>query len=56
MNREDIKMKRMSKFEKCIRTFIEEKDLPVVEFEIEHNGMIHYIDNYDVVEIICKIS
>ena len=45
---------RMSKFEEWFRTFIEEKDLPIVEFEIEHDGIVHYLDNYDAVEIICN--
>jgi hypothetical protein len=46
--------KPMSKFEIWFRTFIEEKDLPVVNWEIEHNNNTHFIDNYDVVEIICE--
>jgi hypothetical protein len=49
-----IAEKPMSKFEIWFRTFIEEKDLPVVNWEIEHNDNVHFIDNYDVVEIICE--
>lgn len=45
----------MSAFEIWFRTFIEEKDLPVVNWEIEHDGNLHMIDNYDMVEIICEL-
>jgi hypothetical protein len=45
----------MSAFEHWFRTFIEEKDLPVVGWEIEWKDNIHLIDNYDMVEIICEL-
>jgi hypothetical protein len=46
---------KMSAFEVWFRTFVEEKDLPVVNWEIEHGGNLHFIDNYDMVEIICEL-
>lgn len=45
----------MSKFEIWFRTFIEEKDLPVVNWEFDFNDNIHIMDNYDMVEIICEL-
>lgn len=32
--------------------FFQEKNLPYVQFEIEHNGQLHIIDNETIVEII----
>jgi hypothetical protein len=45
----------MSAFEVWFRTFIEEKDLDVEVWEIEHKDQIHIIDNYDMVEIVCDL-
>jgi hypothetical protein len=40
-------------FEEWFRTFIEEKDLPVVEWNYDKEGYIDiHVDNYDVVELI----
>lgn len=47
-------MEKMSKFEEWIRTFFDEKDVPVVKWTFEHNGDVHYIDNYDMLEIIIE--
>lgn len=43
-------------FEDWFRTFIEEKDLPEVMFEITYKGYTHFIDNYEVVEVIVKLE
>lgn len=50
-------MKKPSKFEEWFRTFLDEKDLEVVEFMTTIGSDIHVYDNYDVAEwIISNLS
>jgi hypothetical protein len=53
--RKRVTKNEMSKFELWLRTFVEEKDLPVENFEIKHNGNVHLMDNYDMIEIMCEL-
>lgn len=52
-----VKKPRMSSFENWFRTFIDEKDLPVVEWSYDHANYIGvFVDNYDAVEVICNMT
>jgi hypothetical protein len=47
--------KKMTNFEEWFRTFIDEKNLDVVEWTFQKDGYIDiHLDNYDAVEIICE--
>lgn len=41
---------------KTLRVFFEEKDLPVVNWEIEHNGETHFISNEVVIDTILNAT
>jgi uncharacterized membrane protein len=46
----------MTNTQKYLNTFFEEKDLPLQNWEIEHEGMTHFIGTEEVVEIIKAVS
>jgi len=41
---------------KYIKNFFEEKEIPYKEWEIEHNGNIHLINNETIIDIIKNVS
>ncbi|MCT4584091.1 MAG: hypothetical protein N4A54_04115 [Peptostreptococcaceae bacterium] len=42
----------MMNFGKWLDTFIEEKELPIKNFAIEHKGFTHFIDSKKVISLI----
>lgn len=39
-----------------LKTFFEEKQIPFIEWEIEHNGVMHYIDTNVVIEAVLSTT